>query len=250
MPDPKLLKLEQILKMLDDGMTKQDFVKAFEKVLEFVVKSKKEQDAFLEKLTALHDTMMSKMEREHLTGMTGMKNEVMKMCDEHIKHLTGMTGMKMKEMDKKMTEMQNGLDGEDGKDADPKMVADMVLSKIIIPDVTPLKKEIDDLKEMIKKMKKSYGKTIFVGGNGGATGGGIVKVYDLSAQLDGVTKTFALPAFWRVLTADLSSFPNALRPTVDFTTDGAAMTITFTSAIDAASSLATGQTCIITYAEA
>jgi len=114
--------------------------------------------------------------------------------------------------------------------------------RLKIEAILGLREELDKLEKQIRS-----------NGNGGgviASQRGAVKVYDLSDLLDGSTQTFALPAFWRVLTVDLSSFPNALRPTVDFTTDGAAMTITFTGTIEPSTSLATGQTCIVTYAEA
>lgn len=105
------------------------------------------------------------------------------------------------------------------------------------------------LDQLLRWMKGKISKEYIVAGGNSSNGGGTVKVYDLSSQLDGSTTTFALPAFWRVLTVDLSSTPRALRPDVDFTVDGTAMTITFTSQIRVASSLSAGQTCIVTYAE-
>ena len=103
---------------------------------------------------------------------------------------------------------------------------------------------IKGLKKLIEQYKTKD--MVFVGsGNGGR----VVKSYDISSSLDGSTKTFSLPAFYRILSVELSSFPHTLRPTTDYTTDANAMTITFTSQIDETLSLATGQTCIILYAE-
>ena len=111
--------------------------------------------------------------------------------------------------------------------------------KLSIEAIKDLRKELDDLK------KKNRG-----GGYASTAGGrGAVKLYDLSDQLNGVLKTFNLPAFWRVIDVKSSSFPNAFRPDVDYTTDGALMTITFTSEINAGSTLATGQTLLVEYAE-
>ena len=83
----------------------------------------------------------------------------------------------------------------------------------------------------------------------GAQGGSIVRFHDLSASLDGSTKTFTLPAFFRIISITISSTPGPLRPTTDFTEDPANFQITFTSEIDAATQLASGQTCIILYSE-
>ena len=60
-------------------------------------------------------------------------------------------------------------------------------------------------------------------------------------------KEFSLPAFWRVISVEGSSFPFSYRPTTDYTVSGSK--ITFTSEIDETVSLATGQTLIVLYAE-
>ena len=109
-------------------------------------------------------------------------------------------------------------------------------------------KDLREELEEIKKVKTSTGNLVYVGG-GSSGGGRIVKSYDISGSLNGVLKTFSLPAFWRVISIHSSSFPNAFRVTTDYTTDAAASTITFTSAITAGTTLAAGQTIIIMYSE-
>lgn len=89
-----------------------------------------------------------------------------------------------------------------------------------------------------------------VGGWSSGGGGKIMKYYDLSLSLDGVTKTFALPAFWRVINVQCSSSPTPMRENIDYTIDGSLMKITFTSTVDASTVLSGGQTLIILYAEA
>jgi len=78
----------------------------------------------------------------------------------------------------------------------------------------------------------------------GPTGRDIFMDIDLSGQLDGATKTFNIPAVWNIISVHLSSFPHALRKNVDFTYTPT--TITFTDQIDAATTLAEGQTCVLT----
>lgn len=104
---------------------------------------------------------------------------------------------------------------------------------------------IQDLRKELKKMNQ--------GGNGGGGGGGIVgrdlvRNYDLSDQLDGVTKTFNLPAIWSIISVATSSFPNVLRPVIDYTYTG--QSITFTSEIDETTTLAAGQTVVLTIVSA
>lgn len=140
-----------------------------------------------------------------------------------------------------------GEQGIPGKDGSPDTADDIRNKLELLPEgeklkiesIENLRKELDDLKTLASK-------------KGGATiaySRGAVKLYDLSSKLDGVTKTFSLPTFWRVIDIKSSSFPNAFRPTTDYTVDGSLMTITFTSQVDAASTLATGQTLLVEYAE-
>jgi hypothetical protein len=251
--DENAQKLQTLLSaMSEDHLGKKDFVTAFEKVLAFVVKIQQEQERAISKLEETYSTILSKMQNDHSMTLADMKKQVDGLfVGEKMDKMMQNHTEKMKAIDAKMANIKNGRDGLNGKDANPNYTAKLASQLIKIPKDTATTDAIQELKTTIEDLKKQVGKGIkYVGGNGGATGGGIVKIHDLSSQLNGVLKTFALPAFWRVLTADLSSFPNVLRPTVDFTTDGAAMTITFTSQIDASSSLSTGQTCIITYAEA
>lgn len=115
--------------------------------------------------------------------------------------------------------------------------------KLSIDAIGYLRKELDDLK---RKVELKTSNTVFVGGSNSS--GKVVRSYDLTG-LDGSTKTFALPAFYRVISVHSSSFPFVFKPTTDYTTDGSAMTITFTSEIDAPTALASGNTIIITYSE-
>lgn len=110
---------------------------------------------------------------------------------------------------------------------------------------------IKDLKKYIDEQinKIGLGKTVIIGG-GNSGGGRIVKSYDLSSSLNGSTKTFSLPAFYRIISVNSTSSPIAFRENIDWTADASAMTITFTSQITASTTLASGQTLNIIYSEA
>lgn len=72
----------------------------------------------------------------------------------------------------------------------------------------------------------------------------IIADIDISSQLNGSKKTFNIQAIYNIISVDTSSFPHALRKNIDYTyTD---TSITFTDEIAAASTLASGQTVIIT----
>lgn len=110
-----------------------------------------------------------------------------------------------------------------------------------LPDDEKLAIEaIEGLREELDKLKKASTGSF---NGGGIVGRDIVTKYDLSSQLDGVTKTFNIPGTWAIISVSCSSSPNILRPVVDYThTDS---TITFTDEIHAASTLAAGQTVVL-----
>ena len=68
---------------------------------------------------------------------------------------------------------------------------------------------------------------------------------DISSELDGSTKSFYWGTHFGISGVFSSSFPNVMRPVIDYTEN--ARGITFTSQIEAATTLASGQTVIIQY---
>lgn len=113
--------------------------------------------------------------------------------------------------------------------------------KLKIEAIGFLRKELDDLKAKISSISFG-GNTAFVGG-----GGRQVRSYDLSSQLDGVTKTFNLPAMYRIISVHSSSTPFTFRQTTDYT--WTTTSITFTSEVNAETTLNTGQSITIIYSE-
>jgi len=156
------------------------------------------------------------------------------------------------------------FDGEDGKNAseiDIQKVTDQIendlpkLGERIRDGLELLKGNnrldytaIKGLEELIKELISKIKPTSYIGGLSSG-GGRIVKSYDLSGSLNGVSKTFTLPSFWRVISILPSSYPNSLRETIDWTSNASAMSITFTDEIEASTTLASGQTLIVIYSE-
>lgn len=134
---------------------------------------------------------------------------------------------------------ERGVDGRDGKDgADGKDVDEKKITKEVI-------------KEVIKKLPDLTQDTMNQVGyvSGGGMGDPATKffVLDLSSQLNGSTKTFTITQNRILLDIASSSFPWTFRPTVDYTISGESReTLTFTSEITAATTLAAGQTLIVT----
>ncbi len=148
--------------------------------------------------------------------------------------------------DGKSIKGDNGKDGENGKDGSPDKTDDILKKlkdKLSIKSISKLEDELKDIRKTIS------GNSLFAGASSTAGGGRIVKSYDISASLDGSTKTFSLPAFWRIISVEGSSFPFSYRETTDWTSNADTMKITFTGEIDASSSLSAGQTVTVIYSE-
>jgi hypothetical protein len=182
-------------------------------------KAKKEMEKMMNPMMAEHEEMMGECEAK-MGEMEGM----------HVEHKT--------EMEDHMSDMMAIIPVTET----PESVRDK-LESINVEDDKLEMKAIKGLLEELKKLKRANGGLVMGGG-----GGRIVKVHDLSSQLNGVLTTFSLPAFWRVIDVKLSSLP-VLRPTVDYTTDGTLKTVSFTSQVDTATQLSAGQSLLVIYSE-
>ncbi len=135
---------------------------------------------------------------------------------------------------------RDGKDGKDGKDGSPDTPEQIKAklqsikeeeNKLEISAIRDLRKELDELK------RRPVG--------GGIVGRDIIKDIDISSQLNGVDKTFNIPAVWNIILVNLSSYPyGSLRKGTDYT--WTPTTIIFGDSIDAATQLSSGQQCVLT----
>lgn len=249
-PKPNILDLFR--ELLDDHLGKKEFEEAFKRVFDVVERNKAEFEAIHNAFTALS----KQLKNDTSTDLSTFKKELRDAIDASLIDAFQLVTKKLAEVDERVSLLQDGAEGpqgpqgEPGKDGSPDTAEDIRNKLEILEGDERLSIDaIRGLPEELEKIRKQRSNTVYVGG-GSASGGRIVKSYDLSDSLNGSLKTFSLPAFWRIISVHTSSSPNALRLTTDYTVDGAAMTITFTSQIDAATTLAAGQTLIVVYAEA
>lgn len=261
-PDKQQKNIEKVKEAMDffdkTHITTDDAEKFF-KILMQVVKGIKDNNftewkLINEAMQKIPDRMMSEMMSSMSQTEKQMVKDCMSKCEEMCaemdkKHIQEMAKMSL---DVKMIQADREMIIEDALARVPVLpknegvdIAEKLESikdeddKLKISAISHLREELDKLKKTISD--KSTHTVI-------ASQRGQMKVYDLSDQLNGVLKTFTLPAFWRVVDVKLWSAP-ALRPTVDYTTNASVPSVTFTSQIDAATLLATGQTCLVIYQE-
>lgn len=146
---------------------------------------------------------------------------------------------------------ERGEKGKDGVDGSPDSADDIRNKLELLTGKDRLNvSAIDGLTELLAEFDTKIGGVRSSQNRGGmaVTGRDIFNDIDLSAQLDGVTTTFQIHAVYNIISVHLSSFPHALRKNIDFTYTPT--TITFTSQIDAATTLSAGQTCVLTVVNA
>lgn len=225
--------MEDALKALAQTFAKlpsrDEFVAAFRELAELIAKSLGEMNRKIDaRLASVRDGRDGKDGKDGKPGAKGDRGERGPKGDTGAA-LFGPRG-------------KDGKDGKDGSPDTPEQVRDKLETlegeeRLTIAAIKDLREELDELKKRGSGQHHTF-----------AIQRGQLSVYDLSDQLDGVTKTFTLPAFWRIISVQSTSTPVVFRPTVDYTSDAAAPSITFTSAVDAATTLAGGQSLIVIYA--
>lgn len=137
---------------------------------------------------------------------------------------------------------KDGRDGKDGKDGSPDKPKEIAVKLNTLAEAVDIS-VIKGLSTYLKNLSSSarIGSVKQKGG-----GGNVVKYHDLSAQLNGSTKTFLVPTHRRIIQVVSSSTPFIFRPVVDYSETRTS--ITFDSAVDAASMLAQGQSLTLIYA--
>lgn len=247
---PNLIDL--IKDLADDHIGKSDFTEAFAKVVETVKELRAQNEAEFAAIQETVDLLGKKLSEDNTNDLTSFKGEASSIIQAAIDAANASVADKLTLLDQRISEIKDGEPGPRGEQGpqgpagSPDTSEDIRNKLELLEGDERLKASaISGLEDLIKQtVPQSSNGTNFV------VSRGAVKMYDLSALLDGSTKTFALPAFWRVISVHSSSFPHIMRPTTDYTTDGAAMTLTFTAEIDAATVLAEGQSIIVIYGEA
>lgn len=218
-PEEKMTKLQTVLKLLDESITKKDFVDSFKNVIDYVKRIDEKLTNDFKVLSARMDARMAQI-KDGVDGKDGKDG------------ITPVKGV----------DYFDGEDGEDGADAklDMDAIVKQVLEKIRPTDLKPVWDEINNM----KKDPHPYDETIKPGITVFGPGKTRLIKYDLSSQLDGNTKTFVLGTHFGITQVDSSSAPfGAFREGVDYNEVG--KTIVFTDAVDAPSMLAAGQSLIV-----
>jgi hypothetical protein len=242
MNDKNLQKLEELIKLIDSGVSKEDFTKSFENVIALVLKIEKRNSEAVAKLEETYQNLLNKNQSDHFTTLSDLKKQVDRVFVEN--RLTEIVKELRDKLDARIALIKDGKDGRDGASIKgdkgergssgspdtPGQVRDKL--ETLQGDDRLDKSAIKGLEELLNK------KTVVMGGGGRNR----VFLYDATSQTNGDLKTFSIPLNFGVIGVWSSSFPNALRPIVDYTEGN--KTITLTSQLSAPKR---GTTLIIQY---
>lgn len=259
-PDVKLEKLKEMLSLLSEGLTREEFVSSFKEVLKVVkdIKdtSSKEWTDLKEAVKAISDKLNSDVstgmsDLEHKVSQVFIGERLKKLADDLVKSSLEKVESKMAEIDARMEKVQDGYtpvkgkdyfdgrDGEHGNMLKPVEVRDKL--ETLKGDERLEQSAIKGLEEEIKALRKE----IATKASGGSRRVFQPYVDDFTASTNGVLKSFVLsrePLKTNTILVWGTDFPIILRPTTDFTVSG--KTLTLTSAVPAPN---TGATLLIQY---
>ena len=225
MEEKSLKKLEDLLKIIDEGVTKEQFEKSFTQVIELVIKIEKRTSDAVERLEQTYRTLIAHQKSNDEGRFNTLKGQVDKVFVEE-----RLNEMKQS-IDKKIASVK------DGKTPTSEEITSLIKPLIPKPekgdrgnDGKPFSKQ--DMENIIKpymvdfdeRLKQSSARTAAI-----ARGGGrkvpIVRRINLTSQVDGSTTTFTVPKDTvKVLGVWGTSFPITFDE-ADFSLSGTTLTI-------------------------
>lgn len=143
MSDENLKNLEVLLaSMKTNHLTRDEFVREFTRVLEFVKALKEGNQQAWAKITGQIGGIVSRLKEGNALDLAKTKKEALGMISAYIKQIDKTTAEKIKEVDLKIKELKNGIDG---KDADDKAIGDRVINEVQAPIIEKVEKDLPKL---------------------------------------------------------------------------------------------------------
>lgn len=147
--EKRLQKLEDILKMVDEGLTKEEFVTSFEKVVNLILELKKSNADEVDQLKEAHGNVVKDLATRHDTSASEMKQ----MLEEAIGSLTSDQNTKLestlKAIETRMATVRDGID------ADPEAMLEELTARMA-DTISPVRQAVlDDVEKNIPELGTS-----------------------------------------------------------------------------------------------
>ena len=248
MSEKNLQKLQEIMKLLNEGLTKEEFVKSFKVVVNQVLAMEKKMLERDNERMRFFENLASKLESGSTPLIEDLKKKTMDYCMSEMEKMTKEHEMMMDEVEEKIENVQDGVSpdpkdiikevlkmnppetAEETRDKIESLKGDQRLDRSAIKGLEELEKTTNERIDSVRK-----GRIIAPPHN-------LVQYHDMSSQCNGSLKTFTTPNFRHAVMLIGTQAPILYRPTIDFTIG--AGTIILTSEVSAP---ATGQTLVLLY---
>lgn len=226
-------KLKKLLELVNEGLTREEFLKSFKQVINQVLKI--ETQALKKINTAIKglEDGNNTSNKAILDDFKGLKAEVDIMYKDTLKDLKdGLNFLEKKAKKiKSGKDGTDGINGSDGKDADEEKIIKEVLDKIEIPEKEIGIEEVGGLRNELEELRKI--KTKGGGGNSAIAIANAAKYFIKTEKpggtIDGTNKAFTVskPRIFAILSMSLNGEHIAQLPNYTITGN----TITFSEAI-------------------
>ncbi len=143
----KIDKLEQLLKLVNEGLTREEFIDSLGNIVKLVKRVEKRLDDAIERMSETHIKLKDKIKSDSELSLTDLRGLIGKEISRINKNIED----KIKEADKKLGEVKNG---ENGKDADEERIIKEVFANIKkdikIPKIEEIENNLPKLGERIR----------------------------------------------------------------------------------------------------
>lgn len=143
-----LQNLQTLLSALrKDHLGREEFLKEFERVLAFVKQLKDTNRQVISGAYERVNLLALRLKENNEQDIEKAKREMAGLIEDYLSKVETATNQKIREVDEKVKELKNGIDG---KDADEQAIADKVLREVQSPIIEKIEKNLPKLGEPIR----------------------------------------------------------------------------------------------------
>ena len=143
-----LQNLQTLLSALrKDHLGREEFLKEFERVLAFVKQLKNTNKQVISGAYERVNLLALRLKENNEQDIEKAKLEMTGLIEDYLAKVETATNQKMREVDEKVKELKNGIDG---KDADEQAIADKVLREVQSPIIEKIEKNLPKLGDPIR----------------------------------------------------------------------------------------------------
>lgn len=210
--DSNLEQLDKILKAFNaETLTKEDFLAAFKKVTELVLRINKRQDKAIQDLEVLYAQLLSRVKNDNDTNLKDLKtrtnelfvgNRLNEMSDDQRTLFNSLKGDINTLIDRKLREMNSeikskAIRGPQGDKGDPgRAPLSTELKLAFAPTVEEFRKAWEDKVDHVMRTRGAPGP------NANA-----VSIHIVSDQCDGANRRFTMPSARKIYKFEMSQHP-------------------------------------------